>query len=465
MICCSCVFAPHNGTEWNHEQLDKAKRGVPAHDVWCLPETELFETVHVLRRKVVLWLRTAARAAEVEAVMSAVVRVSESNGQLLPKPGETPARWAHLVGSMGRFQQLLGGAPTAAAGEREMEVVEGSDGSMQVDVQVMQMTQSGAQPQALPSHIASTADVSAIFGSVQMQACQTERTSKRTIYQLVGRAHAIAWWEPDARLPPLDHHRAYYPEELFPSEKAWLPAVFEPVRQAYMVFPQPLEIFLPEEPLPADATVAYMIGKKPKVPGVWREIFAYRDRRMVQVYRIESHGRRFYRCLEYCSDARFCLRGMQPSTQKRGQLWPPWERHGAGHPYADAEPAHSAVITRDWTVEANLSLGTETYIPARLLYGLVPTALLERFEFWQARRPTSRAGRRPPFHNWQPGMRRTRRIICAATRALTRWSSRPMAGPTKPATISRSATWFASACPGQALAGAASNAIKSLWAG
>ena len=43
----------------------------------------------------------------------------------------------------------------------------------------------------------------------------------------------------------------------------------------------------------------------------------------------------------------------------------------------------SAVITRDWTVESNLSLGTETYVPARLLHGLLPYALLESHAFWQ----------------------------------------------------------------------------------
>ena len=57
------------------------------------------------------------------------------------------------------------------------------------------------------------------------------------------------------------------------------------------------------------------MGKQPEQGGVWREIFVYRARRMVHVYRIESHGRRYYRSLEYCSDARFCLREMQPQVE------------------------------------------------------------------------------------------------------------------------------------------------------
>ena len=164
--------------------------------------------------------------------------------------------------------------------------------------------------------------------------------------------------------------------------------------------------------------VAYLVGKQPEQGGVWREIFVYRARRMVQVYRIESHGRRYYRSLEYCSDARFCLREMQPQVgclhsqharaeysllaargsrlradtfpldfpqvSHRQAPWPHWERHGAGHPYADSHnQPKSAVISRDWTVETNLSMGTETLIPSRLRYGVVPAALLEAYEFWQ----------------------------------------------------------------------------------
>ena len=91
---------------------------------------------------------------------------------------------------------------------------------------------------------------------------------------------------------------------------------------------------MPEAPLPEEAQVAYLVGKQPEQGGVWLEIFVYRARRMVHVYRIESHGRRYYRSLEYCTDARFCLRSMQPSMDDRQHPWPEWGRHEAGHPYA-----------------------------------------------------------------------------------------------------------------------------------
>ena len=86
------------------------------------------------------------------------------------------------------------------------------------------------------------------------QACLTEHAAHREVYTLVGRAHSIAFWDVDPNMATLEHWRAYYPQELFPAEKAWLPAVLEPVRQTYMMLPQPLQLFLPEEALPDDAT-------------------------------------------------------------------------------------------------------------------------------------------------------------------------------------------------------------------
>lgn len=75
-----------------------------------------------------------------------------------------------------------------------------------------------------------------------MQACIVEETSKRKCYRLVGRSHDIASWVKDERLPPLDHFRQYYPNELFPQEKSWIPDIFGPIQNAYLMFPQPLEV-------------------------------------------------------------------------------------------------------------------------------------------------------------------------------------------------------------------------------
>ncbi len=74
---------------------------------------------------------------------------------------------------------------------------------------------------------------------------------------------------------------------------------------------------------------------------------------------------------------------MQPSTKDRMFAWPKWERHGAGHPYAEYPDPTSVVIIRDKNHPDNISGSDEQFIPSRLLYGIVPSALLDTHLFWQ----------------------------------------------------------------------------------
>ena len=115
---------------------------------------------------------------------------------------------------------------------------------------------------------------------------------------------------------------------------------------------------LPDRPLPDNAEVAVLCVRLPQTAGVGLELVVFRSRRMVHAYSIESYGRRFYRSLVYTSDARFCLRAMQPSSADRVTLWDAQTRHEAGKPSGASGDGSSVVITRDWTVEHNLSLGT-----------------------------------------------------------------------------------------------------------
>ena len=327
----------------------------------------------------------AAAAAAESAIAAANTAAAEGGADAATAAAAAVAATAAAADARAATDAAATAAAARDAEEESVPAIEASDLGVEVDTQVMQLTLKSSHPQSLPSAVAKSNDVITVFGRVAMQACIVAKSQLRVVYRLVGRSHDVHYWSGgDAKLPPLEHQRPYFPDELFPSEKAWLPSVLEPVRRAYLLFPQPLELYLPEAPLPDDAQVAYLVGKQPDQPGAWRDVYVYRARRMVHIYRIESHGRRHYRTLEYTSDARFCLRAMQPSLSHRNQAWPRWERHGAGHPYANSCPGEqSAVITRAWSVRANVSLGEETYVPARLLWGVLPETLLEDFIFWQ----------------------------------------------------------------------------------
>jgi hypothetical protein len=263
-----------------------------------------------------------------------------------------------------------------------------------LDVQLFQLTLKASHPQILPPNVSTNADVNSVFGGAPMQACVTSLAERRTEYVLVGSGHHLAAWlsfrddesMSKQNLAPQELHREYYVPELHASEKAWLPAVFEPFREAYLpshIF----DVFLSDEPLPHDAQAAILQVRQRNTSGLALEVVCYRARRMVVAYGLESHGRRWYRSLEYSSDARFSLRSLQPDTQNRDYEWASWARHEAGNATcstAGQEQGAAVVITRPWSATKNLSLGTETFLPQRLCHGLLPEALLATHEFWQA---------------------------------------------------------------------------------
>jgi hypothetical protein len=91
---------------------------------------------------------------------------------------------------------------------------------------------------------------------------------------------------------------------------------------------------------------------------------------------------------------------MQPSTKSPIKANPPsWWLRGAGSTYPtggpkphlfnditgepNRSPTLSVVVVRDASHPDNLSGGPETYIPARLLYGLIPSCLFEAYHFYQ----------------------------------------------------------------------------------
>ena len=104
--------------------------------------------------------------------------------------------------------------------------------------------------------------------------------------------------------------------------------------------------------------------------------------RLVRIFNVVEHGRRQLRALVFCSDARRSLAALPASIAF----------HSAGAPslvcgdaHAAAPPAPSLLITRELT---NKSLDQhaekQTFMPKRLLRGVLADALLETYQFWQA---------------------------------------------------------------------------------
>ena len=95
----------------------------------------------------------------------------------------------------------------------------------------------------------------------------------------------------------------------------------------------------------------------------------------VHIYNIEEAGRRYYRSLEFSSDANFCLHSLPPSPvviDSRPSLT-------CGDVTDQLPRSRSLVISRTLTAQ----MGTQVLVPTRFLHGLLPAALLDEYEFWQ----------------------------------------------------------------------------------
>ena len=128
----------------------------------------------------------------------------------------------------------------------------------------------------------------------------------------------------------------------------------------------------------SDQSFAYLAGLV--APGAdggggLKEVVVFRSPEVVHVYNVISHARRWYRSLIFSSDNAFCLYDMPSTLFLHGDR----PRLVAGEPKAVAKAAPSLLITRSLTRQ----LGTQTFVPTRLLRGLIPAALLEVYAFWQ----------------------------------------------------------------------------------
>ena len=364
-----------------------------------------------------------ATAVQLSDVMTAIQTITSDTGSFAgpdkESSSETAENWGFIAGwnNSGRFTVTSLGKPKptdTCASTSTIATVKSSAGlGAQIDFQLAALTVKNAHVVALDEAVANMADVKAVFGNESMQATCLQSAEHRVWYRLMGRGHEIQFWHSaDARkfkeFPTClgEYEREYF-EDLDKNTEMWAAQIFEPIRQAYFVPPPPqppIRFLMRVLPAKEDATVITMLAIHPDKEGAWKEVVISKAHETVQVYEIISHGRRWYKSLQYCNDRRYALRCLAPDmTFVRRSGWPEWERHGGGHPLSVHSVSDvTTVITRSWGVTGkhsrNLSGGVETYIPDRLLFGVVPQALLDpkypkddkdrvkhtnRYEFWQ----------------------------------------------------------------------------------
>ena len=235
-------------------------------------------------------------------------------------------------------------------------------------------------------------------------------TSQRRWLRLLGRRHDVRLWTtPDPRpvqgLHASSSRARRYPEQLDANAEAW-------IRAALQDHTAPggqlggFAITLPAATTSATAPFVVLGGELSFTPAggatitAMKEIVILRSPLSVQVFDVVEHGRRWYRTLAWVTDSSLTLydaehdavskRGMDPA--QRSKLPPTWPtkvvydrargglRIEAGDARRYLPPAHSLVITR----HLNAALGRQRFVPERLLRGVLPSALLSFYRFWQS---------------------------------------------------------------------------------
>eukprot|EP00937_MAST-01D_sp_MAST-1D-sp2_P002013 g2013.t1 len=368
------------------KENEKAKKRVDAEEETVsaslsFPQMELFDVFQRNRSKVVRWLEHNAN--ECNEVMEAVTRaITFTGGRHKPRGKRLKARqWRYRKPSYAGHELTKGYAghfvPDTEYAARSCEgtpsyeewLRETTTQSVdtEIDLQLGQFTLKKHAMRTLDDQLYQSPDFAHIFGTGwsaenPMQCAEVKHSEHRRWDRLVGRRHDIQCWHPDSRVPPNDFKR---PMVSLAANESWVRDALEPyLRQGL----KNMDLFLPKNNcgdnpvmvLKALHSVQQEDGQAG--PATLKEVLVFRKSHMVHVYRIIEYGRRRYRTLIFTSDPALCYHDMRLTHVKHDSV-PCLE---SGNMLSCPSPESSVVITRQLTKR----MGIQTFIPARLLYGL-----------------------------------------------------------------------------------------------
>ncbi|CAJ1420566.1 unnamed protein product, partial [Effrenium voratum] len=128
-----------------------------------------------------------------------------------------------------------------------------------------------------------------------------------------------------------------------------------------------------EDPEKQEQGVAVASSEEKSSAATWKEILVSKTHRSVSVFNLVPFCRRFYRCLVFSSRGALALHNLPLDTPEAQKLL------GAGGSFKEMRKQEGSLCIRRLNKE--LGLG-ESYISPRLLRGVVPSALLESYSFW-----------------------------------------------------------------------------------
>ena len=381
---------------------DKASPTQPPPSVQ-IAQSEIFNVIQTHRYNLLRFIREQKKDGD--RAMEAVVRIATGTGTRESEDVKMQERhWASIAHSTcyGRFvpdtedAELRDGSyripKPGQSYEEWMLYVTTKAVGIEVNMQLSEFTLQNHKMSLLDQHIIDDADFaetksSALGGSNDVACAEVMHTTNRYWWRLVGRRYDVLSWAPDQRnyydikgfLDPKLSRK--FPSNLRTGE-LWLSETLKD--KLPLILPGVTLYMSPEDQTTAAYTVlcGWIENKNRSETSIMthtlKEVVVWQHPPVITVFNVVEYGRRHMRVLEYSSNLSVCLHEVD-----NGEPYP--DRVGgilslsAGVPMTTEEPAPSLLVTR----ALNTKLGTQTFVPPRFLAGLLPSALVEKYVFWQ----------------------------------------------------------------------------------
>jgi hypothetical protein len=367
-----------------------------------IAQSEVFDIIQAHRYNILRFIRE--HPVDGDHAMEAVVRIATGTGTRETSDEEMKQRHWQSIGHptcYGRFvpdtedENLRDGSyripKPGQSFEQWMLYVTTKAVGIEVNMQLSDFTLQNHKMTLLDKNIMEDADFStirerALRDSSDVACAEVMHTTNRYWWRLVGRRYDVMSWSPDsrnyydiksARNPAFARK---FPNGLRHGEK-WIADILE--NKLPLILPE-VTLYMPPNDFSVEPFVI-LAGWIQNPPGnesfsthTLKEVVVWQHPPVINVYNVREHGRRHLRVLEYTSNMSMCLHevtGGEPYPDRVGGIL----SMSAGIPMTTLHPEPSLIVTRALTAE----LGTQTLISSRFMSGLLPTALVDKYTFWQ----------------------------------------------------------------------------------
>jgi hypothetical protein len=245
----------------------------------------------------------------------------------------------------------------------------------EINIQLGEFTIKKHVTQPLEDEIQEDPDFIAVFQHIThddiIQCAEVKHTTRRKWVRLIGLDHDVQMWDMDTRQIKHNFSRQYG----LSSDPEWVKSVVDPWIQK--IFPS-IQLYYGT----VDVTRAEMVTlygtwqKEGDQTATMKEFVIFQYPRVLHVYNLIEYGRRYYRSLVFSTN---------PSLGYHALPFHAFTLQGdlatcCGDPVLGFEHKPSVVITKYKHDDRD---NAQTFLPHRLLYGTIPDALLESYNFWQ----------------------------------------------------------------------------------